>query len=253
MSVCQYYLRGNCRYGDRCRYPHVNSNESHMHRQNAPQSHPRPHRAPINPVYKYVAPSVANKRNNVTNPATSATLKWLTENYTDRMKAFDILVQMQTEAKVWLKTGLWRFTSRSLFPGGHPLEHWTDHSFEEMKWAHRCMSNTGEEHKYKKAYSDYWENTQRELIGLSELRIDTIKLLKDHIAEYVASNHKPSTTLPSDIDMKDDNHIITANSSVELTNYTADDQLLADERAAFESDTFELGHIPVHAPSQQFC
>ncbi|CAF4292675.1 unnamed protein product, partial [Adineta steineri] len=84
MSVCQHYLRGNCRYGDQCQYPHV--------------------------------------KPNVPNPATSAILKWITENYADKMKAFDILVQMQTEAKVWLKTSLWRFTSRSLFPGGHPLK-----------------------------------------------------------------------------------------------------------------------------------
>ncbi|CAF1453817.1 unnamed protein product [Adineta steineri] len=240
MSVCQYYLRGSCRFGDRCRYPHVINMSvcQHYLQDNC--------RYGDQCRYPHVKP-------NVSNPATSPILKWITENYADKMKAFDILVQMQTEAKVWLKTSLWRFTSRSLFPGGHPLKHWTDHSFEEMKWAHRCMSNTGEEHKYKKAYSDYWENTQRELLGLSKLRIDTIKLLKEHIAEYVASNHKPSITLSSDIDMKDDNHITTANSNVELTNYTADDQLLADERAAFESDTFELGHIPVHAPSQQFC
>jgi hypothetical protein len=42
-------------------------------------------------------------------------------------------------------------------------------------------------------------------------------------------------------------------SSIESTNYTPDDQLLEDERAAFESDTFEFGQIPVHAPSRQFC
>ncbi len=37
------------------------------------------------------------------------------------------------------------------------------------------------------------------------------------------------------------------------SNFTPDDQLLEDERAAFQRDTFEFGQIPVHAPSQQFC
>jgi hypothetical protein len=38
------------------------------------------------------------------------------------------------------------------------------------------------------------------------------------------------------------------------TNYTPDEQLLEEERAAFQSDTFEYGiPIPDHAPSQQFC
>jgi hypothetical protein len=41
--------------------------------------------------------------------------------------------------------------------------------------------------------------------------------------------------------------------SADSRNYTPEDQLLEDERAAFESDTFELGSIPVHAPSRQFC
>ncbi len=31
MSTCQYYLRGNCRYGDRCRLSHVNPNEPRTH------------------------------------------------------------------------------------------------------------------------------------------------------------------------------------------------------------------------------
>ena len=37
------------------------------------------------------------------------------------------------------------------------------------------------------------------------------------------------------------------------TNYTPIDQLLAEGRAAFESDTFEFRQTPAHAPSQQFC
>jgi hypothetical protein len=36
-------------------------------------------------------------------------------------------------------------------------------------------------------------------------------------------------------------------------NYTPDDQLLEDERTAFQSDTFEFGNIPIHAPPKQFC
>jgi hypothetical protein len=37
------------------------------------------------------------------------------------------------------------------------------------------------------------------------------------------------------------------------TNYTPDEQLLEDERTAFQRDTFEFGQIPDNAPSQQFC
>jgi hypothetical protein len=34
-----------------------------------------------------------------------------------------IRVQLQKEARVWQKTEhFWQFTSRSLFPGGQPLE-----------------------------------------------------------------------------------------------------------------------------------
>lgn len=40
MSVCQFHLRGNCRYGDRCQLPHVNSFE------------PRP-RHPIGKYYTF--------------------------------------------------------------------------------------------------------------------------------------------------------------------------------------------------------
>jgi hypothetical protein len=53
--------------------------------------------------------------------------------------------------------------------------------------------------------------------------------------------------------MKDDNDNVTSNSDLQSTNYTPYDLLLDDERAAFESETFELGQIPVHAPSRQFC
>ena len=36
------------------------------------------------------------------------------------------------------------------------------------------------------------------------------------------------------------------------TNYTPDDVLLDDERAAFNSDSFEFGNIPLQAPSMKF-
>ena len=55
--------------------------------------------------------------------------------------------------------------------------------------------------------------------------------------------------------MADTNDNKTSNlfaSAQELTNYTPDDQLLDEERVAFQSDTFEFGQIPTHAPSQQF-
>jgi hypothetical protein len=55
--------------------------------------------------------------------------------------------------------------------------------------------------------------------------------------------------------MKDISDNITSNflPQIESTNYTPDDQLLEDERAAFESDTFEFGQIPVHAPPKELC
>jgi hypothetical protein len=55
--------------------------------------------------------------------------------------------------------------------------------------------------------------------------------------------------------MKDFNDNTTSNflPSIESTNYTPDDQLLENERAAFESDTFEIGLVPAHPPSRQFC
>ena len=39
----------------------------------------------------------------------------------------------------------------------------------------------------------------------------------------------------------------------DLTNYTPDDQLLEDERIAFQSKTFEFGNVPIHAPPREFC
>jgi hypothetical protein len=55
--------------------------------------------------------------------------------------------------------------------------------------------------------------------------------------------------------MRDVSDNITSNifPQTQSTNYTPDDQLLEDERAAFESATFEVGQIPVHPPSRQFC
>ena len=53
--------------------------------------------------------------------------------------------------------------------------------------------------------------------------------------------------------MKDDYDNIPSNSDMQSTNYTPSDLLLEDELAAFESETFELGQIPVHAPSRQLC
>lgn len=69
------------------------------------------------------------------------------------------------------------------------------------------------------------------------------------------SVYKPSKTLSTDIEMKDVNDNLTSNflPQIESTNYTPDDQLLEDERAAFESDTFEFGQIPVHAPPKELC
>ncbi|CAF4438903.1 unnamed protein product, partial [Adineta steineri] len=68
MSVCQYYLRGSCRFGDRCRYPHVINMSvcQHYLRGNC--------RYGDQCRYPHVKP-------NVTNPATSAVLKWITENF----------------------------------------------------------------------------------------------------------------------------------------------------------------------------
>ena len=78
--------------------------------------------------------------------------------------------QLQTEARVWKQTEhLWRFTSRSLFPGGQPLpgnelefyvliisflflQDWTDQSFEEVRWTYLYMTNQHQEHVYVSGY-----------------------------------------------------------------------------------------------------
>ena len=50
--------------------------------------------------------------------------------------------------------------------------------------------------------------------------------------------------------MKDIHDTKTSNFSFQTpsTNYTPADQLLAEERAAFESGTFEFGQIPSDGP-----
>ena len=53
--------------------------------------------------------------------------------------------------------------------------------------------------------------------------------------------------------MIDAESISTTRSNTNAAIYTADDDLLAEEREAFENALFELGQIPVHAPSQRFC
>jgi len=62
--------------------------------------------------------------------------------------------------------------------------------------------------------------------------------------------------IPNDIEMSEiygnPTSVFTV-SAVDRKNFTPDDQLLEDERAAFQSDTFEFGQIPTHAPSKQFC
>ncbi|CAF1374999.1 unnamed protein product [Rotaria sp. Silwood1] len=283
MSVCQYYLRGNCRYGNRCRLQHTNAGESHTFNQHNASSSSYRFRSPrpsFNPNCNYRMQSSGHTNHNVENRYASQqqnskysqVLLWINENFSNKDKALDILGELQREAREWQKSiDLWRFTSKSLFPGGQPLEGknkknliifycknlgWQDQSFEEIKWAHRWMTNTNQEHIYKKQYYNYWENTERQLLGLSKLDVDTLKTLKPYIDQYIASNYKPSKIYVTDIEMKDnnDNKSSTILSQTQtITNYTPDDQLLEEERAAFESDTFEFGQIPTHAPPQQFC
>lgn len=63
----------------------------------------------------------------------------------------------------------------------------------------------------------------------------------------------------TDVEMKDPDAPaiatvnIGASQTSDLTNFTPDDELLEDERAAYQSDTFEFGQIPSHAPSREFC
>ena len=78
MSTCQYYLRGHCRFGDRCRLSHNNSSQpqgppphsilkKHINRiyflfiRLDPSYRPR-HPRPVasNPSYRYVAPSMVS-------------------------------------------------------------------------------------------------------------------------------------------------------------------------------------------------
>ncbi|CAF5103184.1 unnamed protein product, partial [Rotaria magnacalcarata] len=72
---------------------------------------------------------------------------------------------------------------------------------------------------------------------------------------YIQSQYQPSKTLSTDIQMRDvnDNRTSTSSFHAPETNYTPRDQILEEERAAFESDAFEFGQIPTHAPPQQFC
>ncbi|CAF1227462.1 unnamed protein product [Adineta ricciae] len=259
MSLCQHFLRGNCRFGNNCRYSHVTPTEAQATRF---AFRSRPERPQIDPIYNYVAPAATNiKHFNAESTTTrimkdasnSPIFKWVKENFRDEHKAIDILIQMQKEAKVWLKSSLWRFTSRSLFPGGRALEPWIDYSFEEVRWLHRSMIEQSQEHVFKKQYSDYLVNTERQLAGLSKSNPETFAPLKPYIDEYIQSAHKPSTVLASDVDMKDADSISTTRSDTNAAIYTADHDLLAEEREAFENALFELGQIPVHAPPQRFC
>ncbi|CAF2228825.1 unnamed protein product [Rotaria magnacalcarata] len=257
MSVCQYYLRGNCRYGDRCRLSHVND-------PYGPPYRPRGPRPQFDPNYIYRAPRSGHANHYRENTATpqqqhrrdSPVTKWIHDNFSDRNKTIDILIEIKAEAQIWQKSAdFWRFTSRRLFPCGHLLEDWIDQSFEELKWTHRCMAHENKEHVYKKAYFDYWEKTERQLIGLTRLDLEILKPLKPYIEEYIQSQYQPSKTLSTDIQMRDvnDNRTSTSSFHAPETNYTPSDQILEEERAAFESDAFEFGQIPTHAPPQQFC
>ena len=60
----------------------------------------------------------------------------------------------------------------------------------------------------------------------------------------------------TDVEMKDPDAPVTVTFTIgasQATNYTPDGELLEDERAAYQSDTFQFGQIPVHAPSREFC
>ncbi|CAF3337777.1 unnamed protein product [Rotaria socialis] len=257
MSVCQYYLRGNCRYGDRCRLPHVNNQYDQPYRHRGPRSqfngghnYRTPHSGPVNRHHENTAIPHQQPRRD------SPVIQWIRDNFTNKDKTIDILIEIKAEAQIWQKSAdFWRFTSRRLFPCGHLLEDWIDQSFEELKWTHRCMVHENKEHIYKKAYFDYWEKTERQLIGLIKLDLEILKPLKPYIEEYIRSKYQPSKTLSTDIRMRDVNDSRTSTSSFRApeTNYTPSDQILEEERAAFESDAFEFGQIPTHAPPQQFC
>lgn len=72
----------------------------------------------------------------------------------------------------------------------------------------------------------------------------------------MASGYQPSVTLPTDIEMNDGNGNIgfasSAVSNMQSKNYTPDDLLLEDERKAFQSDSFQFGQVPIHAPSRNY-
>jgi hypothetical protein len=73
--------------------------------------------------------------------------------------------------------------------------------------------------------------------------------------QFIASNHQPSKTLLTDIEMRDVNDNTPPNMAAQIqqtqsTNYTPEDELFDIERRAFESDSFEFGEIPIHAPPQ---
>ncbi|UJR15171.1 hypothetical protein I4U23_002133 [Adineta vaga] len=226
----------------------------------APHFRPRLERPQFNPRYNYVASST-NTTNTNMRDTTAYTkpdqdnnpfLRWIKENYSDKKKAFDVIHQLHLEAKVWLKSSLWRFSSRSLFPGGRLLEPWIDQSFEEIRWLQRCMIQQDQDHVFRKEYGDYMEKTQRQLNGLSKLNLDTIISLKPYIDECVASAYVPTSTLPNDINMIDDHNNSTWHTNLPSTTSIANDGFLPEERAAFENDIFELGEIPVHGPLHHF-
>lgn len=80
--------------------------------------------------------------------------------------------------------------------------------------------------------------------------------------------YHPKKTLETDVDMENSTGVQNPYPTATMTmasgstplfhheqpsaHYTPDDVLLDDERAAFSSDSFEFGNIPLQAPSIRF-
>ncbi|CAF1292776.1 unnamed protein product [Didymodactylos carnosus] len=179
------------------------------------------------PRYNYVSPALVSQK------LPEHVFSWINRNFTEKEKVLEILSKLRREA--YQSHAFWRFSTTSLHPGEPSIPGMIDQSFEEVRWGYLSCPQD-QTHIYKDYYRKHWEDAEKRLLQLSRLDEMFLNEIKPLIEAYIC-RYKPTQQ----------------QETISMSYYTPRNQLRPEDLNAFESDKFELGHIPSVPPSQNLC